>query len=73
MLGSSWGPTREELLDAATRAVTGGWDEQEMSTHLQDAHQLSGSDDGDSDDSDLLDAVELADYVDYHHDFEDVQ
>lgn len=69
LLGSSWGPTREELLAAATRAVTGTWDEHEMSTHLEDVHQLSDSD-GDSDDSDLLDAVELADYVDSHHDFD---
>jgi hypothetical protein len=68
-LGSWWGPTQEELHDAATRAVTGAWDGHEMSIPLEGFQQLSESN-GDSDgvavdDSDLLDAVELADYVDF--------
>ena len=69
LLGSLWGPTREELLATATCAVTGTWDECEVSTYLEDVNQLLDSN-RDPDNLDLLEAVELADYVDSYYDYD---
>ena len=66
VLGPSWGPTQEELHDAATCAVTGSWDAPVSSSGSSESDGDSDGDDSDFD-TDLLDAVEFADSLDSHH------